>query len=456
MSDIKLNLIDSQTILSGTIHGSTADRCVAALSAEPETITELEAALERFQRSSYRFTQLFKTSYLDPTPYDAGILTIDLAARIIACDSTYSQPSLEGSVQYHNGKECTDTWIPYRLPHDWLFVDSIEQYECVRNERRNLRSSPLDAREVVYGSALLMFIATNVLQSPGLSRNCKVNRASSEHTESEVASEVTNQRSEDDGHPLAEFVREIHRRWLLTPRDDLRGESPRGLLLAKQEFINLDVEHRSWQWSMLLEGPPGLDRNAFAYRYAGFGTHEWVIYYDLVRHLIRSAVDLAGSASEQGNLITESEMVLALEQLESAWLNEPNDEFEGVPINIIDNERRRIPEAMGGRSMVVDEDCPVCKMMGDESEAGLGVYFWHLDGCNMDDEFAFSTFGTSEEWESDQREREERHKEFDRKWKEREERIARGETLDPDPFFDPPELDEFVSLRARESEPPVS
>ena len=456
MSDIKLNLIDSQTILSGTIHGSTGDRCVAALSAEPETIGELEAALERFERSSYRFTQLFKGSYLDPTPYDAGILTIDLAARIIACDSIYSQPSREGSVQYHNGKECTDTWIRYRLPDDWLFVDSIEQYECVRNERRNLRGSPLDVREVVYGSALLMFIATNVLQSSALSRTCKVNRSLSEHTEPVLASEVANQRSEDDGHPLAELVREIHRCWLLTPRDDLRGESPRDLLLAKQEFINLDVEHRSWQWSMLMEGPPGLDRNAFAYRYAGFGTHEWVIYYYLVRQLIWSAVDMACSDAEKGNLLTGCEMVLALEQLKNVWLNEPNEEFEGVPLNIIDNERRRIPEAMGGRSMVVDEDCPVCKMMGDESEAGLGVYFWHLDGSNMDDEFAFSTFRTSEEWESDRREMEERHKEFDRKWKEREERIARGETLEPDPFFDPPELDEFVPWTVGESESPVS
>jgi hypothetical protein len=93
-------------------------------------------------------------------------------------------------------------------------------------------------------------------------------------------------------------------------------------------------------------------------------------------------------------------------------------------------------------------------MMGDEAEAGLGIYFRHLDGCNMDDELAFSTFRTIEEWETDQREMEERHKEFDRKWKEREERIARGEVLEPDPFFDPPELDELALWRVGESDPP--
>ena len=48
MSEIKLNLTDSQRIIHGTIHGSIADTTVAALSAEPETIAELEAALARY------------------------------------------------------------------------------------------------------------------------------------------------------------------------------------------------------------------------------------------------------------------------------------------------------------------------------------------------------------------------------------------------------------------------
>ena len=48
MSEIKLNLIDAQQILCGTIHGSMGDACVAALSAEPESIAELEAALKRY------------------------------------------------------------------------------------------------------------------------------------------------------------------------------------------------------------------------------------------------------------------------------------------------------------------------------------------------------------------------------------------------------------------------
>ena len=48
----------------------------------------------------------------------------------------------------------------------------------------------------------------------------------------------------------------------------------------------------------------------------------------------------------------------------------------------------------------------------------LGVSFWGLDGCNMDDDFAFSFFRTREEWEADKRQWEEFNREFDRKWKE--------------------------------------
>jgi hypothetical protein len=48
VSEVKLNLIDNHQVLHGIIHGSVADACVAALSAEPETIGELASALTRY------------------------------------------------------------------------------------------------------------------------------------------------------------------------------------------------------------------------------------------------------------------------------------------------------------------------------------------------------------------------------------------------------------------------
>ena len=110
MSEIKLNLIDAQQILCGTIHGSMGDACVAALSAEPESIAELEAALKRYvgtapSRKSQMpdgpqaitnmvknppgvFASFHSFPEIDDAPWDAGILIIDLAARIVAEEST--------------------------------------------------------------------------------------------------------------------------------------------------------------------------------------------------------------------------------------------------------------------------------------------------------------------------------------------------------------------------------
>jgi hypothetical protein len=78
----------------------------------------------------------------------------------------------------------------------------------------------------------------------------------------------------------------------------------------------------------------------------------------------------------------------------------------------------------------------------------MGVGFWHLDGSHMDDDFAFSFYKTREEWEAENHRREEFDKEFNRRWEERQQRIARGEPLGPDPFFDP---DPFPDLEFADS-----
>ncbi len=431
MSEIKLNLIDATRILTGTTHGSNGDYCVAALSAEPETITELIVALERFEKHPPNFESYFRTSCApDEEPYDAGIMIIDLAGRIVARESTYSLPGPTGQVHYHNGQFRTEIPIFYSLPDDWLFLDSIEQYGCVCTEQREnrLKNQPLDARAVLYGRPLLEFLATNVRYASACRDEINENP--------------------DDVESILSPIGAIHAQWLLTPRDDLRGQSPREVLLAKQEFISSDLESRSFQWSMQLEGPPCLAQNSFAYRFAGFGFHEWVIYYELIRHLLRSTIN-ATADQDFEDLITQ------LESLKNSWLNEPSLKLEGrIPAIIIDNERRRLPEAMGGRSMVVDEDCPVCKMMGDECEMGLEVCFWHLDGCNMEEHFAFSTFATEQEYLEDRIKFELHHREWQKEWKEREARIASGELVEAEPLFDPLPFDELVPFALAEPEPP--
>jgi len=182
------------------------------------------------------------------------------------------------------------------------------------------------------------------------------------------------------------------------------------------------------------EGPPCLPQDSFAYRFAGFGTHEWVIYYDLVRHLLWSALENLRQTSacrgleaqDKVKFVGQSEELIAidshiarLEELKSNWLEQPQAEYGGrIPAILIDNERKRLPIALRPRDMIIDEECPMCQMFGDETTPlGMGVGFWHLDGSHMDNDFAFSSCKTREEWEAENHRREEFDKEFNRRWK---------------------------------------
>ena len=398
MSEVKLNLIDSETILSGTIHGSIVDSCIAALSAEPETIPELAAALGRYifaTNDSNPFRWFHRRSAVDERPYDAGIVIIDLAARIVAAESTYSQPSHEGVVNYHNGHHGTDIRIPYHVPDDWLFVNSIDAHRWSRERRLEQRKPPIDARAVLYGRPLLNFIGNSVTNE--VRALLKSQALDNETTQNE------------SNNPLVP----LHSKWLMTPREDLQGRAPRDVMLEKQNFIDLDMDSRALQWSLLNEGPPCIDRKSFAYRFAGFGTHEWVVYYELLRYLLWCAVDFESHDAEEN--------VYKLEQLKVEWLETGNEEYSGrTPAVIIDNERKRLPEALSPEQLIIDENCDCCRMMAQDAAMGFGPGFWHLDGSEMEEEFAFSTCKTIAEWELENQRREQSYQEFEREWAERE------------------------------------
>jgi len=408
MSEVKLNLLDVLNTLVGTVHGSFADRCVAALSAEPETLSELASALARYDRPLDErgpFAAFQSSAEIDPNPWDAGLLVIDLASRIVLSDSTYSAPGPEGEVDYYDGTKATECSILYRLPDDWLFVNSIEAYQWSSDRRRKLRQArlPLDTRAVLYGPPLLDFIVASTID---LSADEKHNGAS---------------------ELLASQISEIHARWLTTPRADLGGRCPRDVVLEKQELIDFDLHTRALQWTFQGEGPPCLPHDSFAFRFAGFGTHEWVVYYDLVRHLLWSAVDLDCRNRETA--------ISRLEKMKTSWLESNCDDYDGrVPAIIIENERKRLPQTISAKEMIIDEDCELCRMSAQDLEMGFGPGFWHLDGSEMDEGFVFSHFRTLAEWETEQREWEEFTRKFEREQEEQTRGIAPVERVDAEPF----------------------
>lgn len=390
MSEVMLTIIDAERAIHDTQHASVADAVMAALAAEPETIAELEAAVARYRKPMDE-RKLFASFFqgVSEEAWDAGIVIIDLPARILAAESTYSQPSNSGAVQYHDGEQATDIVLQYQLSDDWLIVDSIEQWRGQAPARRAERAAhpPLDARPILYGKALSEFIV----------REC------------------WNEKADGSEDPIAD----IHARWLMTPRADLRDQAPRELLLAKRDFIESDVNWRAHQWAFVGECPPGLDLDSAAYRYAGFGTHENVVYYELVRHLLAACWERVQMFT---SFAIEAE-IERLERLKNDWLYTPSNRYDVgfSPIYIIEQERQRLPVTMANECAIIEEDCPMCQA-GANPE--WGPMFWHLDGSSMDEGFVFSFHRTLEEYEAEQREWQEMAEKFER---ERQERLARGE-----------------------------
>src|SRR5215831_1265112 len=209
MSETRLVIVDAETIHEGTIHASIADRCVAALSAEPETFAELQSALTRYLKpidERQPLPGLRLSPDVRTEPWDAGIMIIDLAAQVIAYESTYSQPTSEGTVDYHDGTAATDISVRYRIPDSWEIVQSIELYQACADSGRARRaaSPPLDARPVFYGRPLLEFIIEQVAA-----------RSLPPAEDQEALQES-----------MYRQAREIHALWLMTPRADLQGHAP--------------------------------------------------------------------------------------------------------------------------------------------------------------------------------------------------------------------------------------
>ena len=405
MSEVRLVVREEGQDWSGTIHGSSADRAIAALSADPVTLQELEAAFARFEKPepNHRFFSNLSPGLCDE-PYDAGLVIIDLVARLVVVDSTYSSPGRDGDVQYHNGQCATDVWLRYHLAPDWLFSNDQYNWRGLADERRRERAAhpPFDCRGVLYGRPLVEFIARETLAA----------RA----------------RPEMSTSAAKDVIKEIHAAWLLTPRNDLGGVCPRDVALERRNHLTWDLQDQEENWSRLRRPPPGLDESSIAFRYGGFGTHELVQYYDLVRELLSSCWDRIvelektqtptdGTTSCTVGDFLASE-VPRLERIRDEWLNRPNpDSYGRTPQSIIDRERARLPELMSSHHAIIDPDCPCCQRMADIPGPG----FWHFDGCNMDDDFAFDlSHRTREEWEAEQRKWEEHRQRFNAERAERD------------------------------------
>ncbi|HKA21616.1 MAG TPA: hypothetical protein VKN18_25290 [Blastocatellia bacterium] len=193
----------------------------------------------------------------------------------------------------------------------------------------------------------------------------------------------------------------------------------------------------------LNEGPPPPPRDSYAYLGGGFGRHEYIIYYDFVRHLLRRCWDRVGehrsrivdvenleqttvdALSQGGTNISEAlslednrrdVIVEWLQEIGKAWLNSQCQDLNGrIPANVIESERRRIPLLISAKDVLFD-DCPYCRILAEGAGEQFAQGFWHFDGSHIDSLFEFSTYLTREEWETEQRRWQEYTEEFERRW----------------------------------------
>lgn len=386
MSEIRVNISDANGTVSGELHGSMTDPLIAALTAEPETIAEFETALERFVERESDWTPLRGfAGHENLEPYDAGILCIDLAARVIGIESTYSSVGMEGGVRVPNELEENDfadqyghVTVPYRLPDDWKIIHSIPLFEGTAHRRRTERAAnlPFDARPILFGRPLIEFLASEILTADDL----------------EAEDLFTN----------------IHAAWLMTARDDLRGKTPREVLLERQESISSDLHSRELQYSFTKLCPRPIPSDSFAYRTAGFGTHEAVMYYDMIRVVLFNCYE---DLKKTPTIAFENEVEHLL-AIKDTWLNSPDPESSGrIPAEIIETERKRLNLTMSAQDCLIDDDCPICVAMYEDFDT---PGFWHYDNCNMDDRLEFSFYQIPEEWDKEQR----RFEQFDRDFAE--------------------------------------
>ncbi len=436
-----MTILDPHRAIHGRPHGSFLDDVVAALSVDPETIEELEAALARFVEPYEGGPFAGWSRGVCDEPYDAGVCVIDLGARLVVAESTYSSPSPSGRVQYRHAdsRHPSAPSVSFHVADDWKFRHHAADWQVQADERRKKRlaAGPLDFRKVLYGE-VCPFIVEQCCAARGEGGAPADWTPPPGWTLVELADRLTDpDRVDPEDVDAEDAVAEIHARWMMTPRDDLRGQSPREVLLAGKEHIDRDLQSRCDQWSMFRACPPGLSRESAAFRFGPCGTHEAVLYYEMVRHLIwncwRRVVEPESGDASAPPLPAPADEIARLEQVRHEWLTTPDfDDLRGrPPAEVIDDERMRIPMTASGNEAVIDPDCPLCQMLAEDSD--FGPIFWNLDGCNMDDDYPFSLHPTREAWEEAEREFEAWNRERDEELKkEQAERQAEGEAATAD------------------------
>ncbi len=391
MLQTMVSLIDADRTIHVQVHDGLVDIALAALSAEPVTIEELRAAMTRFVDASVADYFLEQAEEgLATRSTEGGHMIIDFTAKLLVNETPIPEMPRLGNVLSCDEYTALEQWIPYRIPDDWEMIFE----RCQVEQRAKCRRAALapswqvDHRRVLYGQ-LAGSLVGHWLADAG--------------------------ESEDP-------IRETHEWWLLTPREDLGGTTPREILLARRAFIDGDIQDQGQTWTITGRCPPALGSNSHAYRYGGFGTHEIILYHELVAFLLMQCEQRLRA----GTPVDASEETRYLEQLQQEWLHQPQEAlYDQSPAAMIARERSRLPAVVPQGHAGEHDDCPICRMMFESGQPMI----WQLDNFMLDRCFATSFFDTYQQWDEAQREWDA----LDRDWQQRADTPPAGQDKSDQP-----------------------
>ncbi|MBM4001530.1 MAG: hypothetical protein FJ297_18690 [Planctomycetes bacterium] len=404
---------------------------IACLSAEPETLGELADALRRYQVDpdwaragdplpAIPFSELDTAS----VPW----CLMDLIGRTLVAGGEFELPDCRAiyrsgsggeeeeseraqgndartgarsrGAEGHEGSHASHVSQRVDSPRIWMHIPNRWRFETVSSEdseRSSIAAAPpstgapwmhrveeraetrravprVDAHAILFGMPLLRHIAEGVLASRDELRR-------------------------DDGGPETETeykrIRGLHVDWMMTPREDLVGRTPRQVLLDQYEYIQQEIEFRAHQWTREGRPPHPLSVDSIAYRFGAFGLPEIVIYYDYVRHLLSEACEIVRDDPD----MEPTRLIARLERLGEQWIDEPlPDERDLSARTVLEATRKRLP--VPSDPGTIDDDCPICRA---ERDGMFGPSFLMFDGhhLELEGEFAFSLLDEGD-WRSSQ------------------------------------------------------
>ena len=397
-SPVSVLIIDSQQcLIADSIHEDWAITMAALVSEDPENWFAATRVWPRYRTPAV--CKAVNDIPLEAVDLADAIETLRGAAAWIAIDFQSKRLFYAGDIlplepdsfiNTNPDEESDDNWLLVIHLPPWWEMHADSYVGAISQPRESVVNKRVVNRDVLYGAPLLRDLATRLVE------------ADEQHDWMSYTAKGFDAKQE-------ELTIQIHRDWLMTPREDLGGRIPRELLHGSVSWIDKLIEGQRHRFHSGISFT-GLPKDWDPSNIGPMGRAEMCMYFTLCRTLVTTGWAVLNEVREDRASLTRDEktelLVADLESIRNGWMDS-NYEDDVAPKVVIEYERRRVPRGQGlvidgfdepGAMHQKDCDCPICDVM---NEGLFGVGFISYDGYHleMDNEFAFSIWETREEWE---------------------------------------------------------